>query len=278
VAGMSYRLRILSLGAGRQSTTLYLLAERGIIAPFDLAIFADTKFESQATYNHLAWLESVGKAPILRISQGDIRADIEAGFIREYPKNRTVSMPFFTNNNGGVARLRRQCTREYKVEPIQKEIRRILGIAPHKAAPLKAVQLAIGFSWDERQRIFPDRYRATVNIFPLIEMKWTVDKCLSWMTENYPGITVPRSSCIGCPYHHNNEWRIIKSERPAEWSMAIDFDSAIRHKGGIRGDLFLHRQCKPLEDVDLRTAEDMGQGCFDFAKRGKIQLFSEIEI
>ena len=275
---MTYKLRILSLGAGRQSTALYLMAQKGIVEPFDLAIFADTKFESRVTYDHLAWLEQVGKVPILKVSRGDIRADIEAGMLRERKQNGSVSMPFFTITGGKVGRMRRQCTKEYKVEPIQKEIRHILGIAPRRAAPLKAVQLAIGFSWDERQRVFPDRYRSTVNVFPLIEMRWTVERCLAWLSLNYPGIIVPRSSCIGCPYHNNHEWRSIRDGRPEEWHAAIDFDNTIRRKGGIRGDLFLHRQCVPIEDIDFRTAEDMGQGCFDFTKVGKLATFSRIEL
>jgi hypothetical protein len=254
------------------------MAQKGIVAPFDFAIFADTKFESRATYDHLSWLEQVGKVPILKVSRGDIRADIEAGSIREWKVNRTVSMPFFTVTGGKVGRMRRQCTKEYKVEPIQKEIRRILGVAPRRAAPLKAVQLAIGFSWDERHRRFPDRYRATANIFPLIEMRWTVDKCLAWLQDNFPGIKVPRSSCVGCPYHNNQEWRSMQDDRPEEWAAAIDFDQTIRRKGGIRGDLFLHRKCVPIEDVDFRTAEELGQGCFNFAKAGKLAAFADMEI
>lgn len=41
------RLRVLSLGAGVQSTTLALLAAHGEIGPMpDCAIFADTRWES----------------------------------------------------------------------------------------------------------------------------------------------------------------------------------------------------------------------------------------
>ena len=51
------RLRVLSLGAGVQSTTLALLAVRGEIGPMpDCAIFADTGWEPRAVYEHLTWL------------------------------------------------------------------------------------------------------------------------------------------------------------------------------------------------------------------------------
>ena len=52
------RLRVLSLGAGVQSTTLALMAAHGEIGPMpDCAIFADTGWEPNAVYEHLAWLD-----------------------------------------------------------------------------------------------------------------------------------------------------------------------------------------------------------------------------
>ena len=49
---------ILNLGAGVQSTTLYLMACRGEFR-CDVAIFADTGDEPKAVYEHLEWLKSL---------------------------------------------------------------------------------------------------------------------------------------------------------------------------------------------------------------------------
>lgn len=49
-------LRILSLGAGTQSTTIALLVKHGELPALDCAIFADTGDELPATYDHLHWL------------------------------------------------------------------------------------------------------------------------------------------------------------------------------------------------------------------------------
>ena len=46
-------LRILSLGAGVQSSTLALMIEKGEIPMVDAAIFADTQAESKETYEFL---------------------------------------------------------------------------------------------------------------------------------------------------------------------------------------------------------------------------------
>ena len=76
------RLRVLSLGAAVQSTTLARMAAHGEIDPMpDCAIFADTGWEPKAVYEHLAWLRSpnVLPFPIHIVSAGDIRADLLAG-------------------------------------------------------------------------------------------------------------------------------------------------------------------------------------------------------
>ena len=52
---------VLNLGAGVQSTALYLMfMQRKIDIPLDAAIFADPQEESSDTYSHIEWLKSLG--------------------------------------------------------------------------------------------------------------------------------------------------------------------------------------------------------------------------
>jgi 3'-phosphoadenosine 5'-phosphosulfate sulfotransferase (PAPS reductase)/FAD synthetase len=78
-ASSSPALRVLSLGAGVQSTSLLLLAAEGGLPALDAAIFADTGWEPRAVYEHLDRLErEVARPagiPILRVSSGNIRDD-----------------------------------------------------------------------------------------------------------------------------------------------------------------------------------------------------------
>ena len=88
------RLRALSLGAGVQSTTLALMAAHGEIGPMpDCAIFADTGWEPQAVYDHLAWLMSpnVLPFPVHIVSDGNIREQL----IGAGQGNRSASIPAF---------------------------------------------------------------------------------------------------------------------------------------------------------------------------------------
>jgi 3'-phosphoadenosine 5'-phosphosulfate sulfotransferase (PAPS reductase)/FAD synthetase len=97
-------LRLLSLGAGVQSTTVLLLACEGEIPPFDVALFADTGWEPRAVYANLERLSAHAQRhgiPVHQVSAGNIRADALD------PKYRFVSMPLHTLNPDGSRGLAR---------------------------------------------------------------------------------------------------------------------------------------------------------------------------
>jgi len=77
---------------------------------------------------------------------------------------------------------------------------------------------------------------------------------------------------VGCPFHSNKEWREV-AKSPHDWEQAVDLDTRIRTLEGWKGNLFLHRKRIPLEEVDFRTQEEMGQSVFDFIKDEKLNLF-----
>lgn len=79
--------------------------------------------------------------------------------------------------------------------------------------------------------------------------------CQDWLRE-HGWLDVPRSACIGCPFHSNAEWKALT---PGEFADAVDFDRSIRRCGGVRGDMFIHSKGIPLESADLRTDADNGQ-------------------
>lgn len=69
-------LRILSLGAGVQSTTLALMAAHGEIDRVDCAIFADTQSEPKAVYDHLERLRAALPFPVYIVSKGSLRQEL----------------------------------------------------------------------------------------------------------------------------------------------------------------------------------------------------------
>ena len=54
--------------------------------------------------------------------------------------------------------------------------------------------------------------------------------------------------------------RFMRDHDLSAWAEAIEVDRALRNGiRGIRGEVFLHRSCVPLEEADLSTASDRGQ-------------------
>jgi hypothetical protein len=250
-------LRCLSLGAGIQSSTVLLLACEGVIPPFDVALFADTGWEPKAVYENLARLRAHAAnfgIPVHTVSAGNIRHDALD------PAHRFVSMPLHVLNPDGSRGLaRRQCTSEYKISPLKKAARELLGY-PHPRRVPRGVHIeqAIGISADEFIRAKDSGVKYLRNVFPLIDLGWDRTRCVEYLAERGFGQTV-KSACVGCPFHGNVGWRWIRDNDPDGWAEAIEFDKAIRDgypratKQGqvLRGQYFLHRSCKPLDEVDL---------------------------
>ena len=246
----------ISLGAGVQSSTLALMAAHGEITPMpEFAVFADTGWEPKEVYDWLDWLETQLPFPVHRVSAGNIRADMVVA-----AQQSRFSIPYFAENNGAPTLLKRQCTTAYKIKPITKFLRRTaLGLEPRQRAPKHPVLVQWrGISADEAQRMKPSRDPWLIARYPLaMELGYRRSDCLAWMQRHgYP--EPPRSSCIGCPFRSNHEWRHLRDNSPAEWQDAIQFDRAIRIAGGARGKTYLHRSCKPLSDAPIDGDPDQG--------------------
>lgn len=257
-------LRVLSLGAGVQSTVLALLAARREIGPMpDVAIFADTQFEPRGVYEHLNWLETKLPFPVHRVTAGDIRADHLKG-VNSTGQSFT-SMPLYTSD--GVGAGRRQCTNEYKIQPITKKIRALLGVEKGERVPAgTVVEQWIGISRDELTRAKRSSHRYIVHRWPLLELEWSRLDCQRWFAQCYPGRELAKSACIACPYHDNPAWRAMRDNDPESWAQAIAFDAGIRANGSklrrMNEQQFVHRQGVPLDQADLRTPADHGQLSF----------------
>lgn len=249
--------RVLSLGAGVQSSCLALMAERGeygLTKP-DLAIFADTGWEPQAVYDHLDWLQSELTYEVVRVDNGNIRENILEGQMPDGSKFLGIPA-FLINPDGTKGILRRQCTTHYKTKPIHDYLRERLQIAPRRRAPLDVqVEMWLGISTDEAMRQKPDQEEWVTKRFPLIELGFSRAQLTNWFNEHYPDRHLPSSSCIGCPYHSNSMWKYLKENDVPSFQDAVFIDQALRNvpatKDVIKGEAYLHRSMTPLLDVDF---------------------------
>lgn len=267
--------RLLSLGAGVQSTALLLLAAEGRIPRFDAAIFADTQWEPAEVYSHLRRLETEvadpAKIPIQRVSYGNIKLD-------SVSNDYTTVLPLFiTNPSGGAGMLSRQCTQNYKLVPIYRAVRQMLGAkeqlgvcgkcngAGSRIPPSRlhtadstigecSVCRGTGQRIKVGQVLDPSSWVSMAIGFSTDEIQRVGPSRRKYVEHEYPLLDLgwsrkdtmeylasrgwgetPRSACIGCPYHSNTEWQRLRDHSPHEWREAIAIDEAIRHVPGASG-------------------------------------------
>ncbi|MCM8556092.1 hypothetical protein NDF60_38005, partial [Streptomyces sp. STCH 565 A] len=190
------QFRPLSLGAGVQSSTLLALSAEGVLPKVDYAIFTDTGWEPAAVYAHLDRLKeeiaAPASIPVLRVASGNIHDDALN------PEHRFASMPLhILNEDGRPGMTRRQCTGEYKVKPIKKMVRDLLGY-PHPARIPKGVSVEqwVGISTDEFHRAKDADVKYMRNRHPLLDMSWSRADCVRYLTSLGLAET-PKSSCLG---------------------------------------------------------------------------------
>ena len=252
------KLRILSLGAGVQSSTMALMADAGEfgVKP-DAAVFADTGWEPKPVIQHLEYLKSVISYPIHIVKKGNIQDDIIKAL--SPGGNQFASAPFYTLNEKGKKGMgRRQCTREYKITPIAAKIRELLGMKKYARFPKgEYVETWVGISTDEVFRVKESRFWWQKNRWPLIEKKMSREDCIEWYSgKDYK--TPAKSSCIGCPYHDDSFWLDMKNNRPDEFEAAVKFDKRMRDNEHKTKN-YMHRSCKNLDEVVFHVKREEEQ-------------------
>ena len=240
------------------------MAKHGEITPIpDAAIFADTQAEPASVYKWLDWLEPQLPFPVIRVTRGDMTQD---SLLIKQRKNGTgcwsksLIPAFIQNKDGTRGIIGRQCTYSYKVEQLERAAR-LHGKVKRGQKNVTVTQW-IGISWDEIQRIKPSRVAWSQHRWPLVELRMGRRDCLKWMeSHGYP--KPPRSACVYCPFHSDNEWRRLRDQEPEEFQRAIRFEKdlqAVKAKTDrMRGVPFLHPSLVPLDQVDLSTDIERGQ-------------------
>jgi hypothetical protein len=250
---MNKPLRILSLGAGVQSSTLALMAEHGDIEPIDCAIFADTQSEPKAVMEWLDLLERLVSFPIYRVGRGSLRNE-QLTLKTSRKTGGTAVAPkipaFVLNPDESKGMFGRKCTADFKIAPIERKVKELIGVKRFSKKNSIMCEQLIGISVDEAQREKPSRKREIRNIFPLLDLYMTRNDCLNWMQKHgYP--EPPKSACTFCPFHSDAMWEEIKAS--PEWESVVHFERELQRLAKedtvTRGVPYLHRDCVPIDQV-----------------------------
>lgn len=261
----------LAFGGGVQSTALLLLwANRdprlgealarkfGPDAWPRLAIFADTGDEPEATYGHLwrmaelceargLWLDVVHRGKSLSM------------WLLDHTEGAPKSHPPMYLATKGQGMIRRQCTSDFKIDPINRRLRELLGVKAVRDG--RKVGVLLGISTDEAERADESVVPWIATHHPLLWMGWSRNDCVRYLeSQGFPN--VPKSACVFCPFRRDAEWARMKAEAPRDFERACAFDDAFREVGvsGLkndrgRGALYVHGSLMPLREVNFATPQ-----------------------
>ena len=266
-------LTVISLGGGVQSSVMALMASQGAFDRIpDCAIFADTHWEPPSVYEHVAWLEGQLSFPVHVVDNGrSLRDDVKA-LVNHSGSQGYVDIPVFLKGNGGESDGigRRQCTTNYKIRPIKRKIRELLGMKPGQRVPSNTtVEMWLGISTDEALRMRDSRDRWMRNRYPLIEAGMSRRDCIDWWQARYDR-PLERSACVACPFQSRHRWVETKRRWPELFAEAVQIDASIREGLAYVKEPYLHPTRTPLahavaldeaQPVDGGQADGFGNEC-----------------
>jgi hypothetical protein len=237
---------ILSFGGGTQSAAIAALIIQGKLPKPDAIIIADTGYEKSTTWQYL---EAVIR-PALKSIGLEVHCVTQewanAGLVSK--NGKSVLMPLFTAQSDTVGKLTGYCSSEWKVRPMDRYLRKVLGIKKSEQKKW------IGFSLDESRRAIrmmaTDDWEKGRIRFPLIHDVPLRRHQAIREVEKMGWPTPPRSACYFCPNMSDDEWRDIS---PEELKLASKFEQQMQETDPF---VFLHKSGKPILEVDFSKPDD----------------------
>lgn len=255
---MSYQFCAFSFGGGVQSTTILLK----LIYEFEeikalmrhvpnCVYFADTGAESQAVLNHTYRMQQLLEVEKKNNPQLPDFKIVRNGSILNVEKTRKsfspiLAAPYFIKKlDGKVAMMRRQCTSEFKIKPIQQAVRADNCIGYRKRGKKNSISQWIGISIDEAIRAKDNQAWAFVNTYPLLELGMSRKDCSDY--NQALGYPAEKSGCIHCPY--KSDWAYKAKYKPEEFLQAVEVERTVQQiaKESITAIPYLSRNCIPLD-------------------------------
>ena len=229
-------VKILSYGGGVQSTAMILKVLDGELERPDHIVFADTGSEMPHTMITVAEIEKlVRKAKIPFTTVG---------------RDEGLHETYATNNSLPVVGIR-SCTSKWKIEPMKRYMRSIVGMGRGSVL----CEVWIGISTDEMKRATPSTDKWTTRRYPLLELNMSRDDCLFYL--NKQGWKVQKSGCFMCPYQSAAQWTRLKRDHPDLFAQALSMEKNAKDKRGFRGGLWGSTRSIEAFNFDS-TLEDFG--------------------
>ena len=272
-------MKILSFGAGMQSTALALMScenAKAVNPPFPLVpiydevVFCDLGFEPHWVMEQMLFTQKACKKAGIPFRK--LESPLYRDFMENFGERRTISIPWWTlREDGHKSKMPRNCTIDYKVEMISKHVRwELLGYKKGQRLrdeDKKAHEMHMGFSAEEAHRCKESPNPMFINKFPLVEMGMTRANNYTYIRDVW-GLETKASACCFCPFHKNHFFQYLKENHPSDYAKLVEVDEVLRDKTPkppMDSDLFISRSRKRLVDL---TPEDCNDAeCFDYCGR-----------
>ena len=273
-------MKILSCGAGMQSSALHLMSCENALAKirgeppvwpqvpiYDISIFCDLGFEPPWVKKQVEFLANAGHSCGVPLAILD--SPLYTDFMENFGERRTISIPWWTiKEDGHKSKMPRNCTIDYKVELISKYVRwELLGYKKGQRLrdeDKKAHEMHMGFSAEEARRCKENPNPMFVNKFPLVEMGLTRADNYAYIKDVW-GLETRASACAFCPFHKNYFFKYLRENEPEQFAQVVGVDELLRDKKPkppMDSDLFISRSRKRLMDL---TDEDCNDAeCFEY--------------
>lgn len=277
-------MKILSCGAGMQSTALALMAcanklirDKRIEAEkfefkymekvpiYDAILFCDLGLEPAWVYSQVYFIQQA--CEWAGIPFYILESNLYKDYIKDFGNKRVVSIPFWSvDESGKKGKMMRNCTLDYKISIMQKFVRQqLLGYKKGqrtKPEDIKAHEMHLGFSKEEERRCKENPHKMFVNKFPLCEMGLERKDNYAYIKDIW-GLETKASACCFCPFHTNYFFKFIKKNNKEEYEKTLEFDQILEDKQKdtkIRSKLYISKSRKRIKDLLPEECND--KQCF----------------
>lgn len=275
-------MKILSCGAGMQSTALALMSCANKLLKekrakdfafeyiekvpiYDVVLFCDLGLEPSWVLNQVNFIKNA--CEWAGIPFYVLKNDLYKHYIENFGEKRVVSIPFWTRDvDGKKGKMMRNCTLEFKINIMQNFVRwELLGYKKGqrtKAEDMKAHEMHLGFSKEEEHRCKENPHKMFVNKFPLCEMNLVRADNYAYIKDVW-GLDTKASACCFCPFHTNYFFKYIKDNHKHEYEKTVKFDQMLEKaqpNTKIRSKLYISKSRKRIEDLLPEECQD--KECF----------------
>lgn len=196
---------VVSFGAGLNSSAMlpYLLFDKK--QEIDLVVFADTGNENDYTYDNVKIYEEWCNRNGINFKVARSQLDNN---LYDYCIRKKIT----------PSRLTRNCTRNFKINPIRKTIRNTFEIDKNTI-----IKLYIAITSDEVHRVRDSDVKYIQNTFPFVDDNISRNDCVDILKRHNLPIA-KKSGCWFCPFHKKKEWVQMLEENPELYNKSITLE------------------------------------------------------